>query len=560
MEPTEEKHKLSEDEILDMKIKIAERWTDPVDRIESIFNVRNSRGELLSYKVPEPQKEIMRDGILGKARKQIKQGISYISVTNKGRQMGFSVINAVEAILIAEDFPNSNIYYVATEIGQARDWMQKMNQLIEDANYWPEELGGGPMLNITSIKKVEEKCINDTYIVGLAANPSAIRGKTGIAVYFDEAAWALRTKDIAKETWKALSYIISQGGQGRIQSTPRTSDEQEFYWGMYQKAKQKKGGLVHYECPVIENWRDLDLKEPLYIELNDEQRQMMQLDPFTPIEKQEIIDIYKDNPMFEITDDCIKQPAIVLYPWKKLQELENDREKDYQQFMQEYLCQPIDETLKVIQSEWIEQNYVNEPQYSDRGDSKNAFQMVIDFAQKKDVTFIIVTEKIPGNKYFIFKQRYVEQTQNEYPEQAKHIADLYEKFRTEYVSIDATGPGIPIGQFLKKEFRDRGLNSNIIKEVTFTQPNKEQMATGFRSLCQPNPSIREQTEIKNEDGIPIITMKNCYRFLKDNGNKDHTEAINHIKRVEKEMLPQGGVRYSGKKYGRDDAFWAASQI
>lgn len=560
-----DKKKLTDEEILEIKLDIARRWKDPTKRIEDIFNIRNPRGELSKVIVPEPQKQIIRDGILGKARQQIMQGISYITVIDKGRQMGFSVFNAYEAVLIAEDFPDSNIYYVATEIGQARDWMQKMNQLIVDSNHWPEELGGGPMLNITDIKKIEVKVINNTFIVGLSANPSAIRGKTGIAVYFDEAAWALRTKDIARETWKALSYIISQGGQGRIQSTPRTSDDQEFFWGIYQKALQKKGGMVAYECPVIENWKDLDLTEPLYIELNNKQREIMQYEQFSIEEKQELINKYKDNPGFEVTDDYIRQPAKVLYPWKNLQELENDREKDYQQFMQEYLCQPIDETLKMIQSEWIETNISSDGQYLDRGNSTNSFQMVCDFAQKNDVTAIVITEKIITKDKAIFHQRYVEQTQMEYPEQAKHITKLYAKFRPEYVSIDATGPGIPISQFLKKEFRDNGFNPTVIKDVTFTTQNKEQMATGFKALCQPNPSIVEFIEMEDidEDGkytmkkVPII--KSSYRFLRDKGNKDHIEMIQHIKRVEKEVLPQN-VRYSGKKYGRDDFFWAASQL
>lgn len=554
----EKKVKLNDEEILQLKLDIAKRWVDPINRMQDIFNIRNSRGELLPYVVPEPQRVMIRDGILGKARQQIKQGISYISVTNKGRQMGFSVINAAEAVLIAEDYPNTMIYYVATSIDQAKDWMEKMQQLINDSNHWPEELGGGPMLNIQNVKKIFEKQINDTYIVGLAANPGTIRGKTAIAVYFDEAAWALRTKDLAWETWKALKYFISQGGQGRIQSTPRTSDDKEFFWGTYNKAKEKKGGFVGYECPVIENWQDLDLTEPLYIELDNDMREMQGFEPFTIEEKKDLRKQYKDKNGFEVTDTYIKQPAKVLYPWKSLQELENDREGDYQQFMQEYLCQPIDETLKVIQSAWIYGNISPDEQYYDRGDSTNAFQMVCDFAQVKDVTAIVVTEKVlQEGKFPVFYQRYVEQTQMEYPEQSKHIADLYEKFKPEYISIDATGPGIPISQYLKKEFRDRGYNPNIIKEVTFTSTNKEQMATGFKSLCQPNPNIYEI--FKDDDGIEHRIPKSSYRFLNDKGNKDHSEMIAHIKRVEKEVLPQN-IRYSGKRYGRDDFFWAASQL
>jgi hypothetical protein len=450
------------------------------------------------------------------------------------------------------------IYYVATSIDQAKDWMEKMNQLIKDSNSWSIEMGGEPMLNIGNIKKIFEKEINNTYIIGLAANPGTIRGKTAIAVYFDEAAWAIRTKDLAWETWKALKYFISQGGQARIQSTPRTSDDKEFFWSTYQKAIHKKGGFTAYECPVIENWQELDLTEPLYIELNDNMREIQGFEPFTIKEKEDLKKTYSKKDGFIITDDYIKQPAIVNYPWKTLQELENDKEGDIQQFMQEYLCQPVDEKYKVILSEWIEQNIINGSQYLDRGDSNNAFQMCIDFAQVRDVTAIVITEKVlEQGKYPVFYQRYVEQTQMEYPEQAKHITQLYERFKPQYVSIDATGPGIPIGQYLKKEFRDRGFNPNVIKEVTFTSQNKEQMASGFKSLCQPNPLLYEL--YKDEEGIEHKLPKSSYRFLRDKGNKNHSEMIAHIKRVEKEVLPQN-VRYSGKRYGRDDFFFSASQI
>ena len=553
-----EKKTLSDAEMLEALDTISERWKDPVSRMQDTFNIRDPLGRLKPYVVPEPQKQIIRDGILGKARGKIKSGVSHITVINKGRQMGFSVFNAAEAILIAQDFPNSMVYYVATTEGQAKDWMNKLNQLVQDSNHYPEELGGGPILNIVSIKNIYEKNINDTYIVGLAASPSGIRGKTAIAVYFDEAAWAIRTKELAGETWKALSYFISQGGQGRIQSTPRTSDSQEFFWKQYQLACDKKGGMVAYECPVIENWQELDLDEPLYIELNDEKRDKYMLSELTPMEKHNLREYYKDKNNFIVTDDYIKQNAKVLYPWKTLFELENDRLRDKQQFMQEYLCQPIDETLKVIQSEWIENNLVEEPQYSDRGDSINPFYMCIDVAHIRDVTAIIVTEKVKFNKVPIYKERFKIQFQDEAPVQAQKIFDLYRKFMPEFVAIDATGCGIPVVQYLKKLFRENGFNPMVIKETTFTQNLKEQMATSFRDLCQPNAGLSEIIYDMNNN--PITVHRNRYRFLRDKNNKDHQDLINHVKRVEREMLPQGGTRYSGKRYGRDDGFWASAML
>lgn len=553
---------ISEEEIAELKYQLAKRWLEPVKRMEDIFNIRNSRGELLPYVVPEPQRKLIQDGILGKARNQIKQGISYISVTNKGRQMGFSVINAAEAVLIAEDFPNTMIYYVATTIDQAKDWMEKMNQLINDSNNYPEEMGGGPMLNIQCIRKIFEKKINDTTIVGLAANPGGIRGKTAIAIYFDEAAWALRTKDLASETWKALKYFISQGGQGRIQSTPRTSDEKEFFWGTMQKALKKQGGMTAYECPVIENWKDLDLDEPIYIELDNKMREMQDMTILSDKEKEELIQHYSNKDGFIIEENCIKQPAICLYPWKTLQELENDRASDKHMFLQEYLCQPVDETYKVILSEWVENNISEDGEWYDRGQSTNEFQICCDFAKEKDYSAFIVTEKIIQDKIPIFYQRHITLEQKPYYEQARTIADLYHRFNPTFISIDETGVGKAVVETLEQEFLKQKIPLNIIKKVTFSSQLNEQMAEGFKALCTPKDYLKEKIVIGyDEKDKPMYDYiyKNQYRFLRDNNNKLHKEAISQIKRVEKEIL-QTNVRYSGKRYGRDDAFWASAQL
>lgn len=530
---------LSIGEIKKLKQYYADRWIDPVKRAEDLFNVRRADGSLISYKVPEPQKQILRDGLLGKSNNLVGSGVSYVSVTNKGRQSGFSVMLAVEAIMIAEDFPDTFIYYVATASDQASDWMHKLHQLIEDANHWPSELGGGSMINIVNIKKVFEKNINGTLIIGLSANPSAIRGKTGIHVLFDEAAWAIRFKDQAKETWKALKYIIRQGGSARIQSTPRMSDTEELFWGMYEKGEEGNLAIHTYTCPVIENWKELDLDEPLWIDLNNKRRANKKMKFLSDEDRKRMIERYKNNPAFIIEPgDYIKQKAEIPYWWISLEDLETDRATDLQQFKQENLGVPLDETYKLIKTEWIYSNINEGDEIDDRGTSTNKFYILIDLAQKNDITAITVIELIDG----IYVERRIEETQAEYPVQVDLIIDLFFKFRPEIISIDNTGHGIVVGDMLEKALRDNSFNPAILKRVNFNMLTKEQMAVGFRNLVMPDP----------------ITGKSRYRWLKH--RKKHEDAIDHCRRVEKEILPQGGIRYSGKMYGRDDHFWSKAQI
>jgi phage FluMu gp28-like protein len=526
-------------EVKKIKQYYAKRWLDPVLRAEDIFNVKRADGSLCKLKIPEPQHQLLRDGILGKSRGNVGSGMSYVSVTNKGRQLGFSVVLAIEAILIAEDFPNTEIFYVATTREQAEDWTRKVDQLCRDANHWPKELGGGPILNVIALDRVFVKVVNHTLINGLAANPSSIRGKTGIHVIFDEAAWAIRVKDMARETWKALKYIIRQGGSARIQSTPRTSDEEEFFWGMVTKGESGSVAIHNYYCPVISNWKDLDLNEPLYIDINNTRRKQRGYKPLPVEEITKLVQRYEHQDTFEIvSNDCIKQKAIVPYWWVSLQDLENDRATDLEQFKQENLGIPLDETYKLIKSEWIFSNISEADEIYDRGTSQNDFYMGIDLAQKNDLTAITIVECIDG----IYVERYVEETQKEYTVQVDMIFDLYLRFKPKVISIDNTGHGVAIGDMLSERLKYSGANPNTLKRLDFSMKLKEQMAVGFRNLVMPDP----------------ISGKSRYRWLCS--QKKHENAIRHCLRVEKELLPQGGIRYSGKMHGRDDAFWSKSMI
>ena len=533
-----DKSGLTTTEARTIKAYYAKRWVDPINRMEDIFNVRRADGSLTKLAIPEPQKKMIRDGILGKSRQLVGSGVSYVGVANKGRQIGFSVIVAAESVLVAEDFPNTFIYYVATASDQASDWMEKLNQLVRDSNHWPKELGGGPILNAKNIEKVFEKNINGTYIVGLAANPSAIRGKTGIMVVFDEAAWAIRFKGQAKETWKALRYIIRQGGQARVQSTPRLSDIEEFFWGIYKKGEEGNLAIHTYYCPVIENWKDLDLKEPLYIDLNDARRELRGMKPLTDTEKQVLINKYKNMPSFEIKpDEYIKQKAKIPYWWISIEDLETDRASDLEQFKQENLGVPLDETYKLLHSEWIYTNLNEGDEIEDRGKSTNPFYILVDLAQVNDITAITVVEKIGD----VYVERKIEETQASYPEQRDLLFDLYMKFRPHLISLDFTGHGRPVCEMLEEKLRNNGFNPGIVKRVTFTAPSKEDMAVGFRNIVMPDP----------------ITGKSRYRWLYQ--KRKHEDAIRHCMRVEKEVL-MNSIRYSGKMHGRDDHFWSKAQI
>jgi len=517
-------------DINELRLSLARKWRDPVARCEDIFNVKTSQGKVVPLKVPEPQKDILREGILGSARPLIDQGLRFTSVTNKGRQIGFSTLSAMEAILIAEDFPNTNIYYIADDMDQTKDFLDKITQLSKDANFYPLELGGGPIITTQSLEQTFSKKINNTSIIGLSGRArGGKRGKNAIAVYWDEMAWCISVHNEQEEIWDVIQHFVKQGGQIRIGSTPRTTDDK--FWTFYSKASE--WGMKAYYRPAIENWKELDLKSPLHIDLNNIRRQIRQYPKLEEAEKQALINLYSTNPRYivDLAKEQIYQKNVKIpYHWVKLEELEIER-ADYEKFLQENLGVSVDEKYKLIPTDWIYRNCIVSMTES-RGDSKNPFYMLIDEGRVNDVTAVTVVEKLEDGTVL---ERKIHETQAHYDIQVDEIWDIYNKFKPQAISIDNTGHGIVIGDLLEKLIRINGLPLKLLNRVNFSAPEKEVMAEGFRSLVQMDK----------------------YKFL--NVTKLHQEALRHVERVEKEVL-ETHVRYSGKKWGRDDHFWSKAQI
>lgn len=517
--------------VQELRLKLAKKWLDPVARAEDIFRVRTSLGEVIPLKVPEPQKEILRDGILGRGRKLVDDGLTFKSVLNKGRQIGFSLIAAVETILIAEDFPDTNIYYIADDLDQSIDFLDKITQLAKDANHYPEELGGGPILHVQKLDMALTKRINGTVIKGLSGRAKGgKRGKNAIHVIFDEMAWAISVKNEQQEIWDVIQYYTRWGGSARLQSTPRTTDD--LFWKFY--SDPHKYGMKAYYCPVITNWKELDLNQPFHIDIDNGRRALKQFDILTKKEIRALVETYSVNPRYTVDlkkKEIYQTGAIIPYPWVKLEELEKQR-ADIEKFKQENLGISVDEKYKMIPSAWIYRNIIDEPEWEDRKNSRNPFYILVDLAQEHDITAITIVEKLPGE---IVIERKLDTSQEKYDAQAERIWTYFNAFKPQYISIDNTGHGRVVGDLLEKKLRMASLPLSILHRVDFTSSSKEVMAVGLRRLVQADK----------------------YKFL--NSNDIHRQSIRHVERVEKEVLDTN-IRYSGKRWGRDDFFWSKAQV
>jgi len=513
----------------ELKRLLVERWQDPCVRIQDTFNVQRADGGLVPFVIPQPQRPIIQEGLLGTGVNYINSGHVLTTVTNKCRQAGFSVITAAEAILVCQDFPRTSVYYCAPTNEQVSDWMTKLDQLVNDANHYPEQLGGNPIISNAILDNVFTKHINGAHIVGLGANPANIRGKTGIMLILDEMDWMIRFKDQMEGTYTAAKYFVRQGGVIRCLSTPRVKDSQ---FGIM-CTDPEKHGVVYHECPAISNWRQLNLQEPLYIDMDNRRRKMQKMRELTRDEMKALVKRYRNKPMFVLDKEnkVIYQKAEIPYPWIPLQQLSVDCQADLEKFLQENCCVAVDEAYKLLNSEWIYQNINDDGQTEDRGDSMNSFYMGMDFAKKKDLTAITVVENVDG----VFWERYIDESQHSYDAQIEKIWDIFIKYRPIKVAIDDTGLGEVLGDLLEKKLRDAGLGPQVLVRVKFNQSTKENMALQAKEIIRQGK----------------------YKFL--NQNTMHERAIRHCTRVEKEVLDTM-VRYSGKMHGRDDHFWSKALL
>ncbi len=508
-------------------IDLADRWQIPHKRIEDTFRVRNSRGNLVPLVVPIPQREIVDNGILGTANHLVEKGITHRRIINKGRQIGYSVINAAESILLAEDYPKTCQYYVAGQGEQAIDYLNKLTQLCEDANHYPELLGGHPILHIDNIKPVMKKVINGCIITGFTGNHARMRGPTAINVTLDEFAWMIIRKNQQHDVYTAIKHFLKQGGQLTIQSTPRTNTD--MFMEYYNNAREK--GFIPYYKPVITNWKELDINLPLYIELNNERRKEYEMDLLTQEEIDKYLERFAEHPLFVYDEEkqILKQKYKIPYSWINIIELEKDRYADIEFFKQENLGIAIDERYKVLKGEWIYNNLVEGTDWTSRGDSHNKFTFGIDIAKQRDLFVIKIFEYI-GTEWFCRRVEIMPVGQK-YPISANRIAELYDMFRPIRISVDNTGGGIVFCDFLETISKLK----NVIVRVDFSSSTKENMAENLKGIAR--------------DG----------KFHMLNYTEEHRLAIKHLLKVERQELDTT-TRYTGKgldQEGRDDLFWAA---
>lgn len=462
-----------------------------VNLIESIFRIRDSKGILQPYLLSEPHKNILTKGMLGDRS-------ALTRIINKGRQNGTSYFTAVEAIMIAEIFPHTYQYYVATKEKQAKEWLTKVERLALDSRVWVD---GSKLIDMDTVhssqlekifrhfdKKTKKK-IAESYVCGLAASPAGIRGEHAINAILDEFDWMIQKKDQQRQVYEAIKHFVAEGGQLSIQSTPRVRTD--LFWEMYTKADKILAKAFH--LPVIANYEDLDLSK-----------------------------------------DLRKQKLIIPYHWRATPEsilkLEQARRDDVEYFKQEVLGIPADVLHRWIPPEMVYPNVNSAEMFLP--DKAGHFTISIDVGQKRDLTAITVGQNINGHIW----ERWIQDSQEKYTTQYDEvISPLIERYEPIEIRIDNTGIGVSIGDMIEE-----GFSHVPLKRIEYAST----IEMGEKKMKIPNYMAEE---------FKKSLIYGRYHLI------DNQKAIQHILRIEKNVTSTT-IRYSGKDNGRDDHFWSKAML
>ena len=482
-----------------------------VQLVESIFRVRDNRGNLVDYNMTEPHKQLLRTGIVGDSSTRFR-------IINKGRQIGFSIFMAIECLLIAKLYPYTNQFYIATKEAKAKEWLEKVERIAKDSRVM---IDSSRIIDLDDkrsslvrkafkhIPRDVRKEIGYSYIAGLAASPREV-GMTGINLILDEYDHMNKERDLQKKIWVALKPVLSQAGsQCSILSTPLTKSD--VFWDLYINAERR--GFKSYYFPVIENWKEIDLSIPLMEQY---------------------------------------EKLVIPYDWIDLGELERERLDDITYFKQERLGIPADVAHRYITPELLEASAHSKMMRIPQG--RPMLKCAIDVASTVDVTAVTISQILDGINY----ERNLYSTSGEFPQQEIDVLKFlapYKPYLTYYgVRIDNTGIGKALADYLKRgghNIRRINFQSTIETKTpdVIDQHNKKKKTT-----IKIGTFMAEQFKRSLEDGtyLTLDPDESC-QYIR--------QATNHTLNVEQQMTTTTKeIRYSGKRNGRDDFFWSRSMI
>lgn len=434
------------------KSQIAERWSNPFNIVTDIFQYRDLNGQLVSYTPYDYSVDFMDYGF---------RNMDTDRCVLKSRQIGFSTTAEMEAVILSMTLEDTEIPFVSNQYRNAQKLVEACGKIIQNAKY--------PLpFKDRDIQKQRITSELGTTIIPYSSKPSSIRGDAAARVYLDEFAFVPNQQ----ETLDAVEPKLSRGGSITMMSTPLRADD--LFMKTFDDMKEGKIEGKTWYLPLYDE-NEIDVNKPLTAQ------------DVTPI----------------CPDLDIRRP-------------ENVRAKSIDRFLQEYMCQPIDEINAYYPYELILETTKFEPNDST---SQGYTVMGLDHALIKDETVFVINNIIDGTRNNIV---YVESTQADYYEQLRRAKQLYKNFNVDKIRADATSE---MGAQVERDLRN--IFGNIVDGVKYTNMIKNDMAMRLKYLMQ-----------NTRNGFtPDIRMV------------DDADLISQIHNIQVEVTQAGVTKYSGKHGG-----------
>lgn len=416
---------------------------------------------------------------------------SQIKHAEKSRQIGFTWVQALEDILDIGVEQKCERSYLSSKD------LSSIELYIDYCKFWGKRVGvalddvGVEFLDVD--KDVSARCIRFKHggkIYGTSSSIGALRGKNG-KISLDEFAFH---KD-AELLWDAAKPATTWGFPMRVFSSH--NGKQSLFYSQIDDAKNGKFPSSVHTITLYDAVRQGMLSKIRRRSVSlEEQNAWMQEQFSTSRGAKNITWVAPDSTEFKVS----------------------------QAALQEYLCQPVDETTAFMTYDFIDtcvrQNILREFS-SITGD----IYVGMDIARRRNLTVIWVAEKLGD---VLYTRKIIVLPNTAYRVQREYLYSILTHPKCRRCCIDATGIGAQLAEDAVMDF-----GTYMVEDITFTAPIKSSLAEGLRrSMEDLNFLVPDDVEVRED-----------------------------FHSIKKEVTASGHVRFDAKESedgSHADRFWAAA--
>lgn len=463
-----------EDTIDEMDQDFTTKQRRYVITLSETFNMKNSRGDIFPYSPQPYQIEYHADCMLANPDYPNR-------ITKKSRGIGATAMTMIDSLMVAHRYDNVKIP-VASITGVQSDgpieWSVWLADNTQIEGFFDRD------------QEINSKCKlgNASVIFPVPGhNPDALRNYRTIFNVYDEFAF----HPYPKKLKAAGDACLSEGGQINALSTLNGTENEHFR--------------------LIENAGEFGYK-------------VYSVPMFDP----GVFDVTRSIPA-QINEGLITPVS----PWASIRKLEESRKSDAVAFMQEYMCDPQDESVSFLSIELINK-MARKPERLEQMHryGPNSYHLGIDFASEVDTAAYVTMEQTPQG----WIQRRLDAIKKTDTVAQNHLTrELNALFAYDTITIDMTGSGTGFFDYARADFGDiaipihfasrwtiadeethlyRSKDLKKTKKGKISIPVKRAMATNLRNeglrgrcLIMGTPEMRKDLHKVSYDQLDAVRDK-----------------------------------------------------